>query len=73
VGVGTVQQAVAASGTIEPTTTSNLSFGAAGQVTAVKVTQGQKVHSGQQLATISSASLSSQVLPMCFVTIPQVR
>ena len=43
VGVGTVQQAVAASGTVEPTTISNLSFGAAGQVTAVKVTQGQKV------------------------------
>jgi len=43
VGVGTVQQAVAGSGTIEPTTTSNLSFSAAGQVTAVKVTQGQKV------------------------------
>ena len=61
VGVGTVQQAVAASGTVEPTTISNLSFGAAGQVTAVKVTQGQKVHAGQQLATISSASLTSQV------------
>jgi membrane fusion protein, macrolide-specific efflux system len=61
VGVGTVQQAVAASGTVAPTTTSNLSFGAAGQVTAIKVTQGQKVHAGQQLATISSASLTSQV------------
>src|SRR5664280_2169444 len=60
-GSGTIQQAVAASGTIEPTTTSNLSFGAAGQVTAVKVTLGQKVQAGQQLATISSASLTSQV------------
>ena len=61
VSSGTIQQAVAASGTIEPTTTSNLSFGAAGQVTAVKVTLGQKVRAGQQLATISSASLASQV------------
>src|ERR1035437_9363478 len=58
---GTVQQAVAASGTIAPTTTSNLSFSAAGQVTSVNVTQGQKVQAGQKLATISSASLASQV------------
>ncbi|MEO8518695.1 MAG: biotin/lipoyl-binding protein [Dermatophilaceae bacterium] len=61
VSTGTVQQTVSASGTIAPTTTSNLSFGAAGVVTAVKVTQGQKVKAGQQLATISSASLVSQV------------
>lgn len=61
VSIGTVQQAVAASGTIEPATTANLSFGAAGQVTAVQVAQGQKVLAGQQLATISSASLASQV------------
>jgi multidrug efflux pump subunit AcrA (membrane-fusion protein) len=61
VGTGTVQQAVAASGTIEPTTTSNLSFAAAGQVTALNVVQGQKVQAGQKLATISSASLTSQV------------
>jgi multidrug efflux pump subunit AcrA (membrane-fusion protein) len=61
VSASTVQQAVQASGTIEPTTTSNLSFGAAGQVTAVKVIQGQKVQAGQQLAAISSASLTSQV------------
>jgi multidrug efflux pump subunit AcrA (membrane-fusion protein) len=52
---------VAASGTIAPTTTSNLTFGSAGQVTSVKVTQGQKVTAGQQLATITSASLTSQV------------
>src|ERR1035437_5771530 len=61
VSSGTVQQAVAASGTIAPTTTSNLSFSAAGQVTSVNVTQGQKVQAGQKLATISSASLTSQV------------
>ena len=61
VGVGTVQQSVVASGTIEPTTTANLNFSAAGQVTAVHVIQGQKVQAGQQLATISSASLASQV------------
>src|SRR5665213_2656172 len=61
VGTGTISQAVAASGTIAPTTTSNLSFGAAGQVIALNVIQGQKVTAGQQLATISSASLTSQV------------
>jgi macrolide-specific efflux system membrane fusion protein len=61
VSTGTIQQAVAASGTIQPATTSNLSFGAAGQVTAVKVAQGQKVRVGQVLATMSSASLTSQV------------
>ena len=61
VSIGTVQQAVAASGTIEPATTANLSFGAAGQVRAVMVVQGQKVQAGQQLATISSTLLASQV------------
>ena len=59
--IGTVQQTVAASGTIQAATTANLSFGAAGQVTVVKVAQGQQVQAGQQLATISSASLASQV------------
>src|SRR5665647_932427 len=61
VGTGTISQAVSASGTVAPTTTSNLAFGSAGQVTAVDVAQGQKVTAGQQLATISSASLTSQV------------
>jgi membrane fusion protein, macrolide-specific efflux system len=61
VSSGTVSQAVAASGTVAASTTSNLSFGAAGQVTAIKVSQGQKVKVGQELATISSASLVSQV------------
>ena len=61
VGTGTISQAVAASGTVAPTTTSNLTFGSAGQVTAVNVTQGQKVQAGEQLAAISSASLTSQV------------
>jgi membrane fusion protein, macrolide-specific efflux system len=61
VAIGNIQQAVAASGTIEPATTANLSFGAAGQVTAVHVAQGQKVRAGQQLATISSVSLANQV------------
>jgi multidrug efflux pump subunit AcrA (membrane-fusion protein) len=61
VGTGTISQVVSASGTVAPTTTSNLTFGSAGQVTAVNVTQGQKVTAGQQLATITSASLTSQV------------
>ena len=61
VAIGNIQQAVAASGTIEPATTTNLTFSATGQVTAVHVAQGQKVRAGQQLATISSVSLTSQV------------
>ena len=61
VGTGTISQSVSASGTVSPTTTSNLSFGAAGQVTALNVTQGEKVTAGEKLATISSASLTSQV------------
>ena len=61
VGTGTISQAASASGTLSPSTMSNLTFGSAGQVTAVNVTQGQKVTAGQQLATMSSASLTSEV------------
>ena len=61
VSIGTVQQAVAASGTIEPATTSDLAFTASGEITGVYVAQGQKVAKGQKLATLSSASLTSQV------------
>jgi macrolide-specific efflux system membrane fusion protein len=61
VTTGTVRQAVSASGTIAPATTSDLSFTAAGQVTAVYVAVGAKVAKGQKLAAIDSASLRSAV------------
>jgi membrane fusion protein, macrolide-specific efflux system len=61
VSTGTVRESVSASGTIEPAATDDLSFSAAGEVTGVYVTEGQKVAKGQKLATLSSASLTSQV------------
>jgi multidrug efflux pump subunit AcrA (membrane-fusion protein) len=61
VSTGTVQQAVTASGTVEPAITDDLSFSASGQVTAVYVTAGEKVAKGARLASISSAALTSQV------------
>jgi membrane fusion protein, macrolide-specific efflux system len=57
----TMRQALSSSGTISPATTSTLSFGAAGQVTAVDATLGEKVTLGQTLATMYSATLKAQV------------
>jgi len=57
----TLSQTLSATGTIEPTTTDTLSFNASGQVTAVYATVGQRVTSGQNLATMESASLQAQV------------
>jgi membrane fusion protein, macrolide-specific efflux system len=61
VTTGTIRQAVAATGTIDPADTEDLNFSAAGKVTAVYVTEGQSVAKGQKLAAIDSASLSSAV------------
>jgi membrane fusion protein, macrolide-specific efflux system len=57
----TMRQALSSSGTISPATTSTLSFGAAGQVTAVDATVGEKVTEGETLATMASATLKAQV------------
>jgi multidrug efflux pump subunit AcrA (membrane-fusion protein) len=56
---GTIRQAVPVTGTIAAADTEELSFSAAGKVTAVYVTAGQKVTKGWKLATIDSASLAS--------------
>ena len=61
VATGTLRQSVAASGTVDATDTEDLSFPAAGQVTAVWVTAGQKVAKGARLAAIDSASLAGAV------------
>jgi membrane fusion protein, macrolide-specific efflux system len=61
VSTGNVKQTVSATGTIEPAATEDLSFGSSGEVTSVRVVEGQKVTKGQVLATLSSAALTSQV------------
>jgi membrane fusion protein, macrolide-specific efflux system len=57
----TMQQTLSSTGTIEPATTSTLSFSASGQVTAVEATVGEHVRPGQTLATMTSATLQIQV------------
>jgi multidrug efflux pump subunit AcrA (membrane-fusion protein) len=57
----TLQQTLSSTGTIEPATTSTLTFSASGQVTAVQATVGEHVTEGQTLATMTSATLQAQV------------
>src|ERR1039457_4974823 len=56
----TIRQALSTSGTIQPATTDTLSFSAAGQVTAVDAQVGQRVTTGQTLATMDSPTLKAQ-------------
>ena len=60
VTTGTVSQTVAATGTIEPTTTADLNFAVSGTVTAVNVVAGQVVTAGQALATVDPTALERQ-------------
>ncbi|WP_207555715.1 efflux RND transporter periplasmic adaptor subunit [Intrasporangium flavum] len=57
----TLQQTVTASGTIEPAQQADLAFGSAGTVTRLSATVGQKVTTGERLATIDDTTLRSQV------------
>ena len=57
----TMRQTLSSTGTIEPASTSTLSFAAAGQVTEVYATVGQHVTAGQTLAVMSSPELVAQV------------
>jgi len=61
VTIGTIQQTVTSSGTIEPASEANLNFAVTGTVTAVNVKAGQTVTSGQVLATVDTTALSEQV------------
>jgi macrolide-specific efflux system membrane fusion protein len=61
VSTGTMSQTVSASGTIEAAATNELSFSAAGTVTAVNVEAGDEVHAGDVLATLDSPELVSAV------------
>ncbi len=58
---GTVRQAVAISGTIEPTTQSDLYFASSGTVSTINVAAGQVVKSGQLLATLDNTTANNQI------------
>jgi macrolide-specific efflux system membrane fusion protein len=59
--IGTVVSSVGISGSVASSTIDELSFGAAGAVTAVKVAVGDKVAAGQILATIDDSALQVQI------------
>ncbi len=56
VGKGVVQSTVSGNGTLEPAQKVELSFGASGEVTAIRVKAGQKVTKGEVLAEVDSSS-----------------
>lgn len=58
---GTIRQTVTATGTIEPAREADLDVSAAGTVTSVRVTVGQRVAKGAVLATVSTGSLTADV------------
>lgn len=60
VTAGTMKQTVSASGTLEPTQDSNLTFAVGGTVQAVDVSTGQQVLAGQTLATIDPTVLTDE-------------
>ena len=59
--IGTIQQTVASSGTIEPASQAGLNFAVSGTVTAVDVKAGQTVTAGQVLATVDTTALSEDL------------
>jgi multidrug efflux pump subunit AcrA (membrane-fusion protein) len=54
--VGDVTASVSASGTVDAATTKNLTFPAAGRITAVDVNVGDQVQAGQLLAQVDSTT-----------------
>ena len=61
VTTGTIKETVSASGTIAPAQEASLGFAVSGTVNAVDVVSGQKVTTGQTLATVTSTALQDQV------------
>jgi multidrug efflux pump subunit AcrA (membrane-fusion protein) len=53
---GVIQSTVSGNGTLEPAQKVELSFGASGEVTAIRVKAGEKVTKGQVLAEVDSSS-----------------
>jgi len=58
----TMEQSVAASGTLAPTVQEDVNFAASGTVTTVPVAVGQQVTAGQTLATIDTLTLNAGLL-----------
>lgn len=58
----TLEKSVSASGTVAPTVLEEISFEAAGTVTAVQVAAGDTVEAGQTLATIDTLQLNADLL-----------
>ena len=56
----TLSQTLSATGTIEPKKSATLSFSAAGQVTALEASTGERVVKGQPLASMDSPTLKAQ-------------
>lgn len=61
VTTGSVSETVAATGTVAPAESEDLSFGAAGTIETVEVAEGDEVEAGDVLATLGSAELQSAV------------
>ncbi len=59
--IGNVSQSTSLTGTIEPVTHADLNFATTGTVATVPVKVGDKVKAGEVVATLQTASLSSQV------------
>ncbi len=62
VGYGTVMETVSTSSTLQPAQQVSLSFMGTGQLSAVNVTVGQHVQTGQVLATLNDSLVAPQVL-----------
>jgi macrolide-specific efflux system membrane fusion protein len=58
---GTIEQTVAATGTVVPAQDNNLTFSVSGTINAVDVKVGQQVSQGQVLATLDTTALSDIV------------
>jgi membrane fusion protein, macrolide-specific efflux system len=58
---GTIKQSVSSTGTIEPAEQDELNFAVSGEVTSVRVAEGDKVNAGDVLATVDSAELNASL------------
>jgi multidrug efflux pump subunit AcrA (membrane-fusion protein) len=58
---GTIKQSLSSTGTIEPAAQDELNFAVSGEVTSVRVAEGDKVNAGAVLATVDSAQLNASL------------
>ena len=59
--IGTVEQTLSLTGTVEPVHQADLNFATSGTVASVDVAVGQTVREGEEVATLDPASLTAQV------------